>query len=78
MSEVSKAMQRNFACSDDCVFAGFPRDANKIAKVMVQYDKCKDRILKYISSLISCSALNKEDIISSRCDGENPLEAIDI
>ncbi len=58
--------------------AGFSRDSDEMVKMMVEDVSFKDRLLKYFSSVVYCSALDEQYIVCPCCSNQNSLEAINI
>ncbi len=46
---------------------GFPRDSDEMVKMMVEDVSFKDRLLKYFSSVVYCSALDEQHIVCPCC-----------
>ncbi len=51
--------------------AGFPRDSDDMVKMMVEDVSFKDRLLKYINSVVYCSALDEQHIVCPCCSNQN-------
>ncbi len=58
--------------------AGFPRDSDKMLEMMVKDDTFRARLIRFFSSVIHSSALDKDSVICPCCESRNSLEAIDI
>ncbi len=58
--------------------AGVPRDSEKILEMMVKDDTFRARLIRFFSSVIYSSVLDKDSVIGPRCESRNSLEAIDI
>ncbi len=59
-------------------FAGFPRDSDANVEMMIENVPFKDYLLKYISCVAYCSALDEHSISCPCCSNKNSLEAINI
>ncbi len=58
--------------------AGFPRDSDKMLEMMVKDDTFRARLIRFFSSVIFSSALDKYSVICPCCERRNSLEAVDI